>query len=55
MRSVQEKKRDDPYLTKKAGKETNEAKLEAGLVEIDISIANQRMKDLENQRDMSNS
>ena len=54
-KSVQERKRDDPHLTKKAQKETMEARQEASLVEIDISIANSRIKDLENQRDMSNS
>ena len=41
-------------MTKKAQAETMQARQEANLVDIDISIAESRIKDLENQREMSN-
>ncbi len=49
------KRLKDRQLTKKAQQETNQARQEHNLVEIDISIAQSRIKDLENQKAMSNS
>ena len=51
----QTRKLNDRNLTKKAQAETNQARQESNLVEIDISIAESRIKDLENQKLMSNS
>ena len=47
-KDVQTRKLNDRNLTKKAQAETNQARQEANLVEIDISIAESRIKDLEN-------
>ena len=44
----QTRKLNDRNLTKKAQAETMQARQEANLVEIDISIAQSRIKDLEN-------
>lgn len=46
----QTRKLNDRNLTKKAQAETMQARQEANLVEIDISIADSRIKDLENQK-----
>lgn len=48
------RKLNDRNLTKKAQAETMQARQEANLVQIDISIAESRIKDLENQKQMSN-
>ena len=53
-KDVQTRKLNDRNLTKKAQAETMQARQEANLVEIDISIAESRIKDLENQKMMSN-
>jgi len=50
----QKRKLNDRNLTKKAQAATMQARQEANLVEIDISIAESRIKDLENQKQMSN-
>ena len=52
-KDVQTRKLNDRNLTKKAVAETMQARQEANLVEIDISIAKSRIKDLENQKEMS--
>ena len=52
---LETKRLKDRQLTKKAQQETNQARQEHNLVEIDISIAQSRIKDLENQKNMSNS
>ena len=49
----QTRKLHDRNLTKKAIAEKMQAAQEANLVEIDISIATSRIKDLENQKEMS--
>lgn len=49
----QTRKLHDRNLTKKAVAETMQARQEHNLVEIDISIAESRIKDLENQKEMS--
>lgn len=51
---MESRKRDDRNLTKRAQAETMQARQESNLVEIDISIAESRIKDLENQKQMSN-
>ena len=50
----QKRKLNDRNLTKAAQKETMEARQQANLVEIDISIAQSRIKDLDNQKQMAN-
>ena len=52
-KDVQTRKLNDRNLTKKAVAETMQARQEANLVEIDISIAQSRIKDLKNQQEMS--
>ena len=52
-KDVQTRKLNDRNLTKKAVAETIQARQEANLVEIDISIAQSRIKDLKNQQEMS--
>ena len=51
----QTRKLHDRDLTKKAMQVTNQARQETNLVEIDISIATSRIKDLENQKQMAES
>ena len=51
----EQRRLNDRNLTKKAQQETNQARQEANLVEIDISIATSRIKDLENQKQMAES
>ena len=53
-KDVQTRKLNDRNLTKKAQAETMQARQEASLVEIDISIAKSRIGDLENQMAMCN-
>ena len=50
----QRRKLNDKALTKNAQKETMEARQQSNLVGIDISIAQSRIKDLENQAQMAN-
>ena len=47
-KDVETRKKDDRNLTKRAQAETMQARQESNLVEIDISIAESRIKDLEN-------
>ena len=54
IKDCETRKLNDKNLTKKAQAETNQARQEANLVEIDISIAQSRIKDLENQKLMCN-
>ena len=51
----EKRKLNDRNLTKKAIAEMNQARQMASLVKIDISIAESRIKDLENQQQMANS
>jgi len=52
--SVQMRKLEDKNLTRNALNETNQARQEHAQVEIDISIAESRIRDLENQKNMIN-
>ena len=52
--SVQTRKLEDKNLTRSAQNVTNQARQEHAQVEIDISIAESRIRDLENQKNMVN-